>query len=95
MLKPELQLQMRSQAGAWERVGKGPQPSTVCGLFCFVKPLDDAMQGSGRFYVRYMHDWIVIAESRWKLRKAIKKVTVGARHAVPQRLRVGLILMAR
>jgi hypothetical protein len=25
----------------------------------FLKPLDDAMQGSGLFYARFMDDWIV------------------------------------
>ncbi len=40
----------------------------------FLKPLDDAMQDSGLFYVRFMDDWIVIAPSRWKLRKAVKQV---------------------
>jgi RNA-directed DNA polymerase len=40
----------------------------------FLKPMDDAMQDSGLFYVRFMDDWIVIAPSRWKLRKAVVKV---------------------
>ena len=40
----------------------------------FLKPLDDAMQGSGLFYARFMDDWIVIAPTRWKLRKAVKQV---------------------
>ncbi|MBU1137692.1 MAG: reverse transcriptase/maturase family protein [Proteobacteria bacterium] len=40
----------------------------------FLKPLDDAMQDSGLFYVRFMDDWIVIAPTRWKLRKAVAKV---------------------
>jgi RNA-directed DNA polymerase len=40
----------------------------------FLKPLDDAIQGSGLFYARFMDDWIVIASTRWKLRKAVKQV---------------------
>lgn len=40
----------------------------------FLKPLDDAMQGTDIFYVRFMDDWIVIAPSRWKLRRAVKQV---------------------
>jgi len=40
----------------------------------FLKPLDDAMQGSGLFYARFMDDWIVVAPTRWKLRKAVKQV---------------------
>jgi hypothetical protein len=40
----------------------------------FLKPLDDAIQGSGLFYARFMDDWIGIAPTRWKLRKAVKQV---------------------
>jgi RNA-directed DNA polymerase len=40
----------------------------------FLKPMDDAMQDSGLFYVRFMDDWIVIAPSRWKRRKAVVKI---------------------
>jgi len=40
----------------------------------FLKPLDTVMEGTGLFYVRFMDDWIVIAPSRWKLRKAVTKV---------------------
>jgi len=37
----------------------------------YLRPLDKAMEESGLFYARYMDDWIVIAPSRWKLRKAV------------------------
>lgn len=40
----------------------------------FLKPLDDRMAQLGCFYVRYMDDWVVLAPTRWKLRKAIKVV---------------------
>ncbi|MCI5223146.1 MAG: hypothetical protein D3924_10840 [Candidatus Electrothrix sp. AR4] len=40
----------------------------------YLKPLDDAMEAGGLCYVRYMDDWIVIAPSRWKLRKAVRTV---------------------
>ncbi len=40
----------------------------------FLKPLDDVMQGCGLFYVRFMDDWLVIAPTRWKLRKAVRMV---------------------
>ena len=40
----------------------------------YLKPLDDAMAESGLFYARYMDDWIVIAPTRWKLRKAVRTV---------------------
>ena len=40
----------------------------------FLKPLDDRMAELGCFYVRFMDDWVVLAPTRWKLRKAIKAV---------------------
>ena len=40
----------------------------------FLKPLDDRMADLGCFYARYMDDWVVLAPTRWKLRKAIKAV---------------------
>ncbi len=39
-----------------------------------MKPLDDAMQKAGLFYVRFMDDWLVIAPTRWKIRKAVRLV---------------------
>jgi hypothetical protein len=38
----------------------------------YLKPLDDKMAEMGCFYVRYMDDWVVLAKTRWELRKAIK-----------------------
>jgi len=40
----------------------------------FLKPLDDRMAALGCFYLRYMDDWVILAPTRWKLRKAIKAV---------------------
>ena len=40
----------------------------------YLKPLDDRMAELGCFYVRFMDDWVVLAPTRWKLRKAIKAV---------------------
>ena len=40
----------------------------------YLKPLDDRMADLGCFYVRFMDDWVVLAPTRWKLRKAIKAV---------------------
>jgi len=39
----------------------------------YLKPLDDAIDKTGLFYVRFMDDWVVLAPTRWKLRKVIKK----------------------
>jgi len=40
----------------------------------YLKPLDDKMKELDVFYARFMDDWIVIAPSRWKLKKAIRIV---------------------
>ncbi|WP_445173413.1 reverse transcriptase domain-containing protein [Microcoleus sp.] len=40
----------------------------------YLKPLDDRMADLGCFYVRFMDDWVVLAPTRWRLRKAIKAV---------------------
>ena len=34
--------------------------------------MDDAIEREGVFYARYMDDWIVLADTRWKLRRAVK-----------------------
>ncbi|MCP4108616.1 MAG: hypothetical protein GY749_24220 [Desulfobacteraceae bacterium] len=38
----------------------------------YLKPLDDALENLDVFYARYMDDWVVLANSRWKLKKAVK-----------------------
>ncbi len=40
----------------------------------FLDVLDTRMDAVGLFYVRFMDDWVVLAPSRWKLRKAIATV---------------------
>ncbi|MDM8515807.1 reverse transcriptase/maturase family protein [Desulfobacterales bacterium HSG16] len=40
----------------------------------YLAPLDEAMEKSGLFYARFMDDWVVIAPSRWKLRKVVSVV---------------------
>jgi hypothetical protein len=39
----------------------------------YLKPLDHTMEKTGLFYARFMDDWVVLAPTRWRLRKAIKK----------------------
>lgn len=36
--------------------------------------LDSRMEATGLFYVRFMDDWVVLAPTHWKLRKAIRVV---------------------
>ncbi|NWH03400.1 hypothetical protein HXW94_00035 [Desulfobacter latus] len=40
----------------------------------YLKPLDDAVAETELFYARFMDDWVIIAPSRWKLRKAVRIV---------------------
>ena len=40
----------------------------------FLDVLDRRMEGLGLFYVRFMDDWVVLAPSRWKLRRAVRIV---------------------
>jgi hypothetical protein len=38
----------------------------------YLKPLDDCLAETGLFYARFMDDWVTLAPTRWKLRKAVK-----------------------
>ncbi len=40
----------------------------------FLDLLDRRMEASGLFYARFMDDWVILAPTRWKLRKAITLV---------------------
>ena len=40
----------------------------------YLAVLDERMAHTGLFYARFMDDWVVLAPTRWKLRKAIKVV---------------------
>jgi hypothetical protein len=40
----------------------------------YLKPLDDAVAETGLYYARFMDDWLIVAPSRWKLRKAVQIV---------------------
>jgi hypothetical protein len=40
----------------------------------YLQALDRRLERLGLFYVRFMDDWIVLAPTRWKLRRAIKIV---------------------
>jgi RNA-directed DNA polymerase len=44
--------------------------SPLMGALC-LKLMDDRIEKTGLFYVRFMDDWVVLAPGRWKLRKAI------------------------
>ncbi len=40
----------------------------------YLKALDDRIQQTGLFYARFMDDWVILAPTRWKLRRAIRVV---------------------
>ena len=40
----------------------------------FLDRLDKRMEATGLFYVRFMDDWVVLAPTRWKLRRAVAVV---------------------
>ena len=44
----------------------------------YLRDLDDRMAETGLFYARFMDDSVVLAPTRWKLRRAIKAVNLGA-----------------
>jgi hypothetical protein len=60
---------------SYERgISLGCPLSPLIGAF-FLKPLDDTMERSGLFYVRFMDDILVLAQSRWAIRRAMRTVT--------------------
>jgi RNA-directed DNA polymerase len=45
--------------------------SLLIGAF-FLRSLDETMAKHGLFYVRFMDDILVLAPTRWKLRRAVR-----------------------
>jgi retron-type reverse transcriptase len=41
---------------------------------CFLSAVDDALEKTGLFYIRFMDDILVLVPSRWKLRHAVRTV---------------------
>ena len=54
-------------------ISRGCPLSPLLGAL-FLHELDSAMEQQGLFYVRYMDDILVLAPTRWKLRRAVKTV---------------------
>jgi RNA-directed DNA polymerase len=54
-------------------ISRGCPLSPLLGAF-FLHELDLAMEQSGLFYVRFMDDILVLSPTRWKLRRAVKRV---------------------
>ncbi len=40
----------------------------------YLTALDERMAQTGLFYARFMDDWVILAPTRWKLRKAVQIV---------------------
>jgi len=40
----------------------------------YLKPLDDALDRAGCHFVRYMDDILILAPSRWRLRRAVRQL---------------------
>ena len=55
------------------RISLGCPLSPLIGAL-YLKLMDDRMEKTGLFYVRFMDDWIVLSPNRWKLKKAIQIV---------------------
>ena len=53
-------------------ISRGCPLSPLIGAF-FLNRLDDTMERLGVFYVRFMDDILVLAPTRWRLRKAVKR----------------------
>ena len=49
----------------------GSPLSPILGAF-FLSELDQRLEGTGLFYVRFMDDILVLAPTRWKLRRAVR-----------------------
>jgi RNA-directed DNA polymerase len=52
-------------------IPRGSSISPLLGCI-YLTPLDQALAKHNVTYVRYMDDWVILADSRWKLRKAIR-----------------------
>lgn len=52
-------------------LSRGCALSPLLGAF-YLQSLDDALGNSGLYYVRYMDDILVLAPTRWKLKRAVK-----------------------
>lgn len=71
-------LRRTAERGGWfwdcERcISLGCPLSPLIGAF-FLDQLDRRMTGTGLFYVRFMDDILVLAPTRWKLRRAVTLV---------------------
>ncbi len=74
-------MQRSSERGGVMRVHSrgiplGSPLSPLLGAF-FLAEVDRSLEGQRVFYVRYMDDLLVLAKTRWRLRKAVKAINQG------------------
>jgi RNA-directed DNA polymerase len=68
---------MMCDGGVYTHITKGISlgcPLSPLMAAIFLSRLDEAMEATGLFYARYMDDWVVLAPSRWKLRRAVRVI---------------------
>ena len=54
-------------------ISRGCSLSPLIGAF-FLNELDEGFEQDGLFYVRYMDDVLILTQSRWRCRRAIKQL---------------------
>lgn len=54
-------------------ISRGCPLSPLIGAL-YLNELDERMAATGLGYARFMDDWVILAPTRWKLRKAIEQV---------------------
>ena len=77
LLRLSMERLVDRDAGYYEQIHRGI--SLRCSLSplmaaLYLKPLDDAMARKNIFYTRFMDDWVILAQTRQPLRRAIKTV---------------------
>lgn len=68
---------MMCDGGIYTHITKGislgcPLSPLIAAIF--LSRLDEAMEATGLFYARYMDDWVLLAPTRWKLRRAVRAI---------------------
>ena len=60
-------------ASVTQGISLGCPLSPLIGAIFRSRP-DEAMEATGLFYARFIDDWVVLAPTRWKLRRAVRVI---------------------